>query len=192
MTRGTERTKEVGKQRQPVVSQKWVSQSMSQSRSVAHLARVERCGKWAGSSSLLAADLTFTLVASCLAAFAHLIPPPPCGLPFLNLCRRRRNDAVCLSLSSVCRLLQLVCAATTLTPFYLHIKQHRWPMTRRAATCRSCINSYLISLPIFMSLSKVSPRGQYFIIRAAIDINAIPKAPPIGIYISIMFILVFL
>lgn len=76
MIRGTGRAEEVGKQRQPVVSQKWVSQSMSQSRSVAHLARVEGCVKWAGSGSLLAADLTFTLVASCLAAFAHLIPLP--------------------------------------------------------------------------------------------------------------------
>lgn len=141
---------------------------MSQSRSIAHLAMVEGyAGSGLGCRSLLAADLTFTLVASCLAAFAHLTPPPPTHvLPFLDFCRRRKNDAVCLSLSSVCRLLQLVCTATTLTPFYLHIKQHRSPMTRRAATCRSCINSYLISLPIFISLSKVSPRGQYFIIRS--------------------------
>jgi len=27
------------------------------------------------------------------------------------------------------RLLQLVCTPTTLTPFYLHIKQRRWPVT---------------------------------------------------------------
>lgn len=88
--RGARRAEDVGKQRQPVVNQKWVSQSMSQTRSVAHLAGVE-----AGSSSLLAADLTFTLVASCLAAFAHLIPLPMRPSLSLDLCRRHRNDAVC-------------------------------------------------------------------------------------------------
>lgn len=83
---------------------------------------------WLG--SLLAADLTFTLVASCLAAFAAATYsrfPTPSILARSMYVEGAADDVdVCLSLCErLPRLLQLVCTATTLTPFYLHIKQHR-------------------------------------------------------------------
>jgi len=97
------------------------------------------------------------------------------------------------------RLLQLVCTPTTLTPFYLHIKQRRWPVTwdsdsglrttttmstttTTLATCptwRSCINSYLISLSIFMRHIK-SPFQTfillYILTRRSINLSILPSS----------------